>query len=240
MPTFRNGDAEIYYEVHGEGFPVLALAPGGLRSFLEKWRQMPWDPIAKLQDSYQVIAMDQRNAGAGSTAPISGADGWATYCGDQLALLDHLGVERCHVVGMCIGGSFIMEIAKTAPERMVSAVMLQPIGLDGNREVFMDLFNGWAAERKPEHRDVPEADWASFRANLFAGDGFMFNAGDAEVSACTTPILVLMGNDAYHPEATSRRVAKLAPNATLIEKWKEDEFLPGTDKAIKAFLAAQG
>lgn len=41
MPVFTRPDAEIYYEVHGSGFPLLLFAPGGLRSQLEYWRRCP-------------------------------------------------------------------------------------------------------------------------------------------------------------------------------------------------------
>ena len=77
--------------------------------------------------------MDQRNAGR-STAPVTADTGWATYRDDQLALLDELGIERCHVVGMCIGGPYIAGLLTRAPERFASAVLLQPVGIDGNRD----------------------------------------------------------------------------------------------------------
>jgi hypothetical protein len=46
MPVFTRPDAEIYYEVHGSGFPLLLFAPGGLRSQLEYWRHSPSTPDA--------------------------------------------------------------------------------------------------------------------------------------------------------------------------------------------------
>ena len=85
MPIFERGDVHIHYEVEGEGPPVLLLAPGGMRSANELWGRMPWNPRTALVDHFQLIGMDQRNAGA-STAPVSGADGWSTYADDQLAL----------------------------------------------------------------------------------------------------------------------------------------------------------
>lgn len=237
MPIFERDGARIHYQVSGEGFPVLLLAPGGMRSAIPVWENAPWNPLGRLGSGYKVIAMDQRNAGQ-STAPIRGSDGWGTYRDDQLALLDHLGVDRFHAVGMCIGGSFIMELAAAVPERLAAAVMLQPIGLDGNQQTFMDLFNGWAEERKPDHPDVSDADWARFRAAMFGSDRLLFNASEADVARCRVPLLVLMGNDVYHPEFSSRRVAELAPDARLIEQWKEGEHLHAADAAIAEFLSA--
>ena len=55
--------------------------------------------------------------------------------------------------------------------------------------------------------------------------------------AVKTPLLVLMGNDLYHPAETSRELATLAPNATLIEHWKEPEHQSAAKKAVERFLA---
>ncbi len=236
MPFFERGDVRIHYEIHGEGYPVLALAAGGMRSAIPFWENAAWNPMRALADGYQVIAMDQRNAGR-STAPISGEDNWHDYRDDQLALLDHLGVARCHVVGMCIGGSFIMELIEAAPERVASGVMLQPIGFEANRQAYYDIFDSWAAELKPAHPNVQEAEWAAFRQTMFGSEDLLFNLTEAHVAKCPTPLMVLMGKDIYHPEAVSRRIVELAPQATLVEQWKEPEHTPAATTAIAAFLA---
>src|ERR1700730_6608004 len=118
MPILKIPDGEIYYEVHGSGFPLMIFAPGGLRSELAFWRHSPsnptapapWmDPMAVLGDKYRVVAMDQRNAGRSRTQ-IDGSDDWHIYAADHLALADHLGLDRFHVMGGCIGGSFCLTL----------------------------------------------------------------------------------------------------------------------------------
>jgi pimeloyl-ACP methyl ester carboxylesterase len=239
MPIYERGDARIHYEVHGDGLPVLALAPGGMRSSVPFWYGAPYNPISHLAADHLVIAMDQRNAGQ-STAPISGGDGWRDYLADQLGLLDHLGIDRFHIIGMCIGGSFIMELIGAVPDRVASAVMLQPIGFDDNHPTFDAMFDSWADEVRPLHRAVTDAEWTSFRQTMFGSDDILFNAGEKAVAGCQVPLLVLMGTDVYHPEATSRRVAELAPNATLIERWKEGADLEAASAAITDFVSAHG
>lgn len=117
MPTLKRADAEIYYEVHGAGFPILLYAPGGLKSEVGMWggvspaypNGFPWmDPREALSDKYTVIAMDQRNAGR-STADVKADHGWHTFAADHLALMDHLGFKKFHVMGGCIGGSYCFE-----------------------------------------------------------------------------------------------------------------------------------
>lgn len=235
MPSFERDGVRLSYEVHGDGFPVLALAPGGLRSRIEAWEPQPYHPVRALAGTYRVITMDQRNAGA-SWAPLRAGDGWATYADDHLALLDHLGVARCHVVGMCIGGAFIMSLARRAPERLAAAVLLQPIGLDGNRDVFLELARGWRAEIGAAHPEADDAVWAGFEQAMFGGD-FVFSVGADDAARCPVPLLVCEGNDRYHPSSISRRLVELAPHAELVTPWKTEPHLRAAAARIAAFLA---
>ncbi|GAA1879394.1 hypothetical protein GCM10009836_70970 [Pseudonocardia ailaonensis] len=233
MPTFDHPGGTIHYEESGSGFPVLLLAPGGMRSTIDVWKRAPWNPVDALSPLYRVIAMDQRNAGGGSTGPIRATDGWDTYTADQLALLDHLGVESAHVMGMCIGGAFIANLLRTAPGRIASAVALQPIGLDGNRDRFHEMFDGWAAEQQADAQDL-----AGFRENLYGGDDVLWSVSEAQAAEFPVPILVLMGNDEFHPQVASRTLARVAPRATLVEQWKDEDSIPLAQKAVAEFLAA--
>jgi pimeloyl-ACP methyl ester carboxylesterase len=235
MPIFARDEIKLYYEEHGSGFPILLIAPGGMRSAVSFWEKTPWNPIEQLAPHYRVIAMDQRNAGR-SVAPIRATDSWHVYTEDQLALLDHLGVDRFHVAGMCIGGSYCMGLIQAAPHRVVSAILFQPIGLLNNRQAFLEIFDGWAEEQKSAHPDVNKETWEAFKKSMYGGD-FLFNVSREFVSRCRTPLLVLLGNDLYHPEEISREVVALAPNATLIERWKEPEHQPAAKQAVERFLA---
>lgn len=235
MPIFAREDIKLYYEEHGKGFPLLLIAPGGMRSSISFWDKAPWNPIPQLAPSYRVIAMDQRNAGQ-SIAPIRATDGWQVYTEDQLALLDHLGVERCHVVGMCIGGSYCMGLIQAAPQRVVSAVLFQPIGLLNNRQAFFDMFDGWVKEQQPTHPEADEKTWEAFKRNMYGGE-FLFTVSREFVVRCATPLLVLLGNDLYHPAEISREIVALAPQATLIEHWKEPEHHAAAQAAVERFLA---
>jgi pimeloyl-ACP methyl ester carboxylesterase len=237
VTAFQRGDATIHYDDEGvrDGFPVLLIAPGGMRSTNEKWNEMPWNPRIELADRLRVIGMDQRNAGR-STAPVTADTGWTTYRDDQLALLDELDIERCHVVGMCIGGPYIAGLLTSAPERFASAVLLQPVGIDGNRDAFYDIFDNWRAEIADSHPEADEGAWSSFRSNMWDGE-FVLTATRDDVAAIEVPMLVAMGNDVYHPQSTSREIAVLAPDVVFLEHWKDEECLPATDAALKNFLA---
>lgn len=235
MPTFEREGISIYYEVHGEGFPLLLLAPGGVRSSIALWSRAAYDPIRELSADFRVIALDQRNAGR-SRAPVRASDGWHVYTEDQLALLDHLGIERAHLLGNCIGPSFALALLAKAPERVGAAVLQQPIGsTEENRPLFRASFDSWASELAPHHPEASAEDFASFRERLFGGD-FVFSVSREAVRAIEAPLLVLAGNDAHHPFETSREIAALAPNAEFVERWKDPELVPEAVARVRAFL----
>lgn len=229
----ERGAIQIHYDLEGDesGFPVLLIAPGGMKSANALWEGRPWNPRAALAARYRLIGMDQRNAGR-SVAPIVEGDGWHTMLEDQLALLDHLGVERCHYVGMCIGGSYGLGLLKAAPERFASAVLLQPIGVNGdNRAKFQGMFDGWATAQDAS----PEA-LRGLRASLWDGEGWQ-TASAEEVGAMQTPMLVLKGDDAFHPGWASTQITHNAPNARLVERWKDADRAAEVSATIEAFLA---
>ena len=234
MPFFESNDRHIHYEIAGQGEPVFTIAPGGMRSAHQLWDGQPWDP-RRLEDDYTVIGMDQRNAGQ-SIAPVSGEDGWRTYAADQLDLLDHLGVDKCHVVGMCIGGPYILGLLRAAPERFASAVLLQPVGIDGNRAELRTMFDDWAGKIMADHPEASPSDWEQFKSNMWDGE-FALAATPDHVTVMSTPMLVAMGNDIFHPASTSRQIVDLAPDADLLEHWREPEHRKSTDSSIRTFLS---
>lgn len=207
-----------------------------MRSAISFWGRAPYDPIAEFAGEYRVIAMDQRNAG-GSRAPITEADGWHSYAEDQVALLDELQVERCHLLGGCIGGAFALSLIERAPARISAAVLQQPIGYSGtNRPVFYELFDGWAAELRQTRPDISEQALPPFRARMYDGD-FVFSVSRESVAACPVPLLVLRGNDVYHPGPVSEEIARLAPRAELVHDWKTGDDLPVAVARVRRFLS---
>lgn len=235
MATFTRGDVTLYFEEYGSGFPLLLFAPGGMRSSVEFWKRSPFDPTAELARDFRVIAMDQRNAGR-SRAPITASDGWETYAADHVALLDHLGIKRCHLMGGCIGSSYCLGVIKAAPEKVSAAVLQNPIGLSPkNREMFYEMFDAWARALQQERPALDEAAFAPFRERMYGGD-FVFNVSRDFVRSLKTPLLILCGSDDYHPTATSEEIARLAPNAKILKEWKSPEAIGKTVETVRQFL----
>lgn len=107
--TLKDGE-KLYYEVHGSG-PPLALVPG-LAGTMGFWKPH-LDAFAK---QFKVILHDHRGAGQSSRTIMEySVDQMA---GDVLQLLDHLKVERAHLVGHSTGGAIGQTIALDAPQRL--------------------------------------------------------------------------------------------------------------------------
>src|SRR5215213_1229778 len=130
MAFFERGEVRIHYEEVGSGFPLLLIAGGGLNATLEFFKgNAPFDAVEEFKNKYRCITMDLRNAPGGqSIGPLEVDRPWDAYADDQLGLMDHLGINQFMVMGFCIGGPFIWNLLRLAPERIVAAVLAQPSG----------------------------------------------------------------------------------------------------------------
>lgn len=127
MPHVERPDgARVYYEVVGQGPPVLLFAPGGISSQISVWSISAINPY-DFADEFTLIGMNQRNADR-SPAPLA-APTWAEHVGDQLAVLDAAGFERTLLWGGCIGVAYALRFIQEAPRRVAGAVVQDPVGL---------------------------------------------------------------------------------------------------------------
>jgi pimeloyl-ACP methyl ester carboxylesterase len=237
MPSIEHRGATIYYEEFGQGFPILTFAPAGLQSTIAVWSQpsAPINPTTEWSKQFRVIAMDQRNAGGRSRAPITAQDGWQTYTADHIAVLDHLKIDKCHLYGQCIGGSFIFGMLKAQPDRVASAVLAQPIGRVGAMPATRSArFDGWA-QTLTDHPEATPAVLEAFYQNLY-GPGFVYSVDRAFVQTVRTPCMVLAGNDEAHPFPISEEVAKLLPVCDFIPEWKTGAALEAARPRVREFL----
>jgi pimeloyl-ACP methyl ester carboxylesterase len=228
MPVLKVPSGEIHYEEYGNGYPVLLFAPGFLSSRIERWRTNParpgvqqdfLDPIPALSPRFHVVALDVRNAGASRVA-IGPDDDWESYTSDHLALVDHLGIEQCHVIGACIGVSFAFALAHARPELVTALVLQNPIGLAGNRDAIDAEFDNWAREVR-EWPHVNADLLPGLKRRLFGGD-FIFSVSTQFVHECTIPMLLMPGDDVMHPLEISAELAK-APRVEIVTPWRGPE-----------------
>ena len=178
------------------------------------------NPLAAYRGEFRLIAMDQRNAGR-STGPLDVPDPWGALADDQLAVLDHLGIDKFHVMGCCIGGSYILKLIERAPARVVAAVLEQPIGVtQDNAQLFESMWRAWAGRVQDDRPEVDRQALERFGTQMWDGD-FVVSVSRDFVRSCATPMLVLPGVDEFHPTATGREIAALAPRGELLEPWRD-------------------
>jgi pimeloyl-ACP methyl ester carboxylesterase len=240
---YEKGPVRIHYEEHGSGFPLLLIAGGGLNSTIAGLSN-PFNPIEEFKNEYRCIACDLRNANTGqSTGPLEIDRPWDAYTDDHLGVMDHLGIKRFMVLGFCIGGPFIWNLLKRAPDRVVAAVLAQP---SGSRPEMRDLFydnnmKGWGPQLVKRRPEITMDMVDRFLTKMYRTNAdFVFTVTRDFVRTVKTPILILPDDIPAHPYAVAMEAAMLAPNAEVsMFPWKEPkERIPLAVRQIRSFLRA--
>jgi pimeloyl-ACP methyl ester carboxylesterase len=129
MPILRVGDINLYYETVGVGDPLVLIM--GLRRNAEWW----YHQIPALAAHFQVIAFDNRGAGRSDKPALDYSI--RMFADDTAGLMDALGIERAHVLGISMGGYIAQELAINYPEK-IRGLILGCTGAGGSRAVLMD------------------------------------------------------------------------------------------------------
>lgn len=112
---------DLYYEIHGQGKPIVLLHSGG--ADLRDWQLI----VPQLAQNYRVITFDGR--GAGKSPPLLEP---ADFVEDLKKLLDHLQIDRAILVGHSMGGQIATDFALAYPDRVSKLVLVAP-GLSGHQ-----------------------------------------------------------------------------------------------------------
>jgi pimeloyl-ACP methyl ester carboxylesterase len=245
MSFYEKGPVRIHYEEAGSGFPLLLIAGGGLNSTIAGLKRGdPFNAIQEFKGEYRCIASDLRNANEGqSSGPLEIDRPWDAYTDDHLGLMDHLRINKFMVMGFCIGGPFIWNLLKRAPDRIVAAVLAQP---SGSRPEMRDLFyennmKGWGPPLTARRHDITMEMVDKFLTKMYrTNPDFVFTVTRDFVRKCQTPVLILPDDIPAHPYAVAMEAAMLAPKAEVsMFPWKEPkERVPLAVRQIHSFLRA--
>jgi pimeloyl-ACP methyl ester carboxylesterase len=245
MPFYERGAVRIHYQEVGSGFPLLLIPGGGLNSTISFFTgSAPFNAIEELKGEFRCITADLRNAnGSKSSGPVEVDRPWDAYADDQLGLMDHLKIDKFLVMGFCIGGPFIWNLLRRAPDRIVAAVLAQPSGF---RPETPDLFyqnniKGWGPPLCARRPDVTMTMVDAFLSKMYRSNAdFVFTVTRDFVRACQTPVLVLPDDVPAHPYAVAMESALLAPNSQVsLYPWKETkDTIPLAVRHVRMFLRA--
>ncbi|HSJ56039.1 MAG TPA: alpha/beta fold hydrolase [Anaerolineae bacterium] len=239
MPTANVNGIDIYYEIHGQGEPLVLIA--GLGYDLWMWHKM----VPGLAQRFQVIAFDNR--GVGRSARPAGPYSAQMLAADTVNLLDVVGIESAHVMGHSMGG-FVAQALALDHAGKVRKLILSATNFGGPRHVpvtpealavLTDMTSdpitrlrrgivistapGFAGEH-PERID----EWVQYRvehpidphgygAQLGIGMALLSEAASFEhrLKDVTAPTLILHGqHDKVVPPENARLLAQQIPNST--------------------------
>jgi pimeloyl-ACP methyl ester carboxylesterase len=240
---YEKGPVRIRYQEWGSGFPLLLISGGGLNSSIAGLTN-PFNSVDEFKGEYRVIAADLRNANPGqSSGPVEVDRSWDSHTDDQLGVLDHLGIDKFAVMGFCIGGPFIWNLIKRAPNRVAAAVLAQPVGFRPEMpNVMYDAsMMGWASDFLKRRSDVTQDTVQQYVTKMFRTNAdFVFTVTRDFVRQCHTPVLIMPDDIPAHPYAVAMEAAMLAPNAEVsMFPWKEPkERIPLAVRQIHSFLRA--
>lgn len=115
MPFAQINDAKLYYELHGQGEPLILIAGYSCDHLF--WELM----LEGLKPYFQVLLFDNRGSGQSSEF---GSLSLETMAADTMALADHLGLVKPNILGQSMGGAIAQLIAREEPKKINNLILL--------------------------------------------------------------------------------------------------------------------
>lgn len=188
---------KVYYEVYGEGKPILLLH-GAFYSIDMNWGQL----IPELAKTRKVIAIEMQ--GHGHTLFSDRALSITTLASDVEKVMDYLKIDSADVAGFSMGGSVAYQFAVQSPKRLRKLVIISSTyKTDG----WLPTVNNAFKDFKPEFFDntpikaaydavAPDkTKWTKFLKQMFAFAEVPFNVGDSNIAKIAAPVLIIAGDN---------------------------------------------
>lgn len=240
MPKLKSNDIELYYEIHGNGKPLVLIS--GLGYPMRQWQKM----VPYLTEYFQVITFDNR--GVGQSDKPAGPYTAQMLAADTIGLMDMLGIEKAVIAGHSMGGFIAQALALDFPQRVDKLVLcstnfggphhvpVTPEAMKVLTDVTSDALtrfkNGLGVSTAPGWADAnPEMieEWvkwrvanpiepAPYQAQLAIGLGLLPEAAAFEnkLPSISVPTLILFGaHDKVVPAANADLLAKQLPGSVI-------------------------
>ncbi|VXB67049.1 Beta-ketoadipate enol-lactone hydrolase [Pseudomonas sp. 8AS] len=232
MSYFEHAGCQLHFEDYGQGTPLLLVH--GLGSSIRDWEyQLP-----ALSARHRLIALDVR--GHGRSGKPREAYSIPAFADDVAALIEHLGLERVHLVGISMGGMIAFQLAVDHPELLLSLTIVNstPEVRARNLNERWQLLKRWSLSRllsletigkglgrilfpRPEQAELrqkieqrwPQNDKRAYLASLDAIIGWSVWE---HLSNITCPTLVVSGDRDYTPVAHKQRYVQAMRTARLV------------------------
>jgi len=188
---------KVYYEVYGEGKPIVLLH-GAFYTIQLNWGQL----IPELSKTRKVIAIELQ--GHGHTPFSDRKMDFPTLASDVEGVMNYLKIDSADVAGYSMGGSVAYQLTIQSPKRVRKLVIISSTyKSSGWLPVVNNAFKGF----KPEFFDntplkaaydavAPDkTKWIKFVEQMIAFAGTPFDMGDSNIAKITSPVLIISGDN---------------------------------------------
>ncbi|HSQ40301.1 MAG TPA: alpha/beta hydrolase [Anaerolineales bacterium] len=231
MPKIQSNGINLYYEIHGEGQPLLFIH--GLGSSTRDWEFQ----VQEFSKLYKVITFDLR--GHGQSDKPAGPYKMSMFAADTVGLLKALGIENPHIVGLSLGGGVAFQMAvdaslpikslvivnstpelliRTLKDRLMVWQRIAIVNLLGMRKMGEVLSKRLFI--KPEQEDIRQtfvARWAendqrAYQNSMRALVGWSVSA---RIGSISCPTLIISADQDYSPISVKEAYTAQIPGARL-------------------------
>lgn len=166
--------ANLYYEIHGRGEPLLMLQGWGMD--ITGWQYI----LEPLSQMFQVILLDNRGTGRSEVTP--GEYTMRLLADDAAALLDHLHIEKAHVLGWSMGGMIAQELALACPSKVNRLILSASSAKVTAKSSFIAWSNIEAINRGELQTSVNWQLSFCFSKAVFANEAMLFEIKESALN----------------------------------------------------------
>src|SRR6476646_6973166 len=187
----------VYYEVYGEGRP-LVLLHGAFYTIEMNWAQL----IPELSKTRKVIAIEMQGHGH---SPYSDRElSITTLASDVEKVMDYLKIDSADVAGFSMGGSVAYQFAVQSPKRLRKLVIISstyktvgwlPIVNTAFEDFKPEFFDNTPLKTAYDAVAPDKTKWRKFLEQMFAFAKVPFNVGDSNIAKISAPVLIISGDN---------------------------------------------
>lgn len=188
---------KIYYEVYGEGRPIILLH-GAFYSIDLNWSEL----IPGLSKNRKVIAIEMQGHGH---SPFSERKlSITTLASDVEKVMDYLKIDSADVAGFSMGGSVAYQFAVQSPKRLRKLVIISstyksagwlPVVNGGFKDFNPEFFDNTPLKTAYDAVAPDKTKWRDFLKQMFEFADEPFNVGDSNISKIKAPVLLISGDN---------------------------------------------
>jgi pimeloyl-ACP methyl ester carboxylesterase len=188
---------KIYYEIHGNGEPVVLLHGSFMTLTNFNWPEM----IAALSKTRQVIAVEMQ--GHGRTADIDRDFSYANLADDIAAMLDYFKIAKADVIGYSMGGGVALEVAIRHPQKVRKVVSISAVfrdngwvqeALDMYPQLNAEMFKGSPIEADYKKLSPTPNEFPNFVKRVISMDLKPYDFGAGKLKATQAPMFFIHGD----------------------------------------------